>query len=594
MVAAAGLAMIAWTWRTWPDPLVDYGREIYVAWQIAQGQTLYVDLAHFNGPLAPYVNGLVVRVFGPGILVLAAANAVVAAACVAMLHALLVRTADRLAAALAGLTFVTVFATLRLIKVGNNNWLCPYSHDLPHGVALGVASLWCLGRYQRTRSTSWTAAIGMAVGLAALTKTEVVFATVPAVALGLGLTLWRERPDGRRLARLAAAFTAGAAVPLTVTFVVFARHMPVVEVLRWPLGFWHAAARPDVLAMPMYREGLGIDAPLRNLGRLLAALGRMTLALAPGLAGAVVLRGSGPAARVALASATGLAVWWLTPTGRWLEAARPLPLLLVLIVAGALVAWRRAGGDGARRDRLALVASLATFGLVLLAKMVLYARVQHYGFALAMPATLVLVAALVSWAPALVERVGGDGRALRAVSVALVLAAVAGVLANAQPRLARQTERLGTGLDAFYGDDRVVPLRALLEEIEQRTAPTASLVALPEGIMLNYLARRQSSVRYVQYSPLSPMLWGEEHMLTEFERSPPDFVALVHRDNVHEGARVFGRDYAPRLRAWVDARYRPIWRIGAPPLEDGRVGMALLERIPPDRRASLTPASDGP
>ena len=48
--STTGLVMLAWTWRTWPDPLVDYGREAYLAWQVAKGKTLYVDVAHFNGP----------------------------------------------------------------------------------------------------------------------------------------------------------------------------------------------------------------------------------------------------------------------------------------------------------------------------------------------------------------------------------------------------------------------------------------------------------------------------------------------------------------------------------------------------------------
>jgi hypothetical protein len=577
-VAIAGLAMIAWTWRTWPDPLVDYGRELYVAWQIAKGRTLYVDLAHFNGPLAPYVNGLVVRLFGPGILVLAAANAVVAGACIAMLYALLARTAGRLAAALGGLTFVGVFATIRLIKVGNNNWLCPYSHDLPHGVTLGIASLWCLHRYQRTRSIAWMAAAGGALGLVALTKTEALLAAGAGTGIGLGLTLAGERPPARRMLRLVAAFAVAAIVPSIVAFAFFVRHMPVAEALRWPLGFWHAAADPEIVAMPMYVQGLGLDDPIASLRRMAAALGAFALALAPGLVGAFALRGAGAPPALVLGLAVGLAAWWLVPTGRWLDAARPLPVLTALVGAAAVGAWRRSRGDESRRDRAALVAALAAFALVLLTKMALNARVQHYGFALAMPATLVTVAALVGWAPALVARAGGDGRALRAVAVALVLAHIGGVLANAAPRLARQTERLGDGADALHGDDRAVPLRAALDEIRRRVGPSASLVALPEGIVLNYLARRDSPVRYVQYSPLSFILWGEDRIVADFERAPPDFVALVHRDNTHEGARWFGRDYGRRLRGWVDANYEPVWSTGAVPVEQPGGGIVLLER----------------
>jgi hypothetical protein len=154
--------MLASTWRTWPDPLVDYGREAYLAWQVAGGKTLYVDVAHFNGPLSVYVNALFLRIFGPSILALALTNAALAAGCIAMIYSLLVRVADRLAATFAGITFVTLFACARFVRLGNYNWLCPYSYELPHGVMVGIAALWCLDRYHRTRRLGWLAAMGAA------------------------------------------------------------------------------------------------------------------------------------------------------------------------------------------------------------------------------------------------------------------------------------------------------------------------------------------------------------------------------------------------------------------------------------------------
>jgi len=56
-VALAGLAalaagMAAFSWRTWPDPLIDFGREAYVAWQLSQGFVLHRDVVTVSGPLA--------------------------------------------------------------------------------------------------------------------------------------------------------------------------------------------------------------------------------------------------------------------------------------------------------------------------------------------------------------------------------------------------------------------------------------------------------------------------------------------------------------------------------------------------------------
>src|SRR5262249_4362005 len=51
MIVAASCAMAYWTWGTWPDVVVDFGRELYIPWQVASGKVLYKDIAIFHGPL---------------------------------------------------------------------------------------------------------------------------------------------------------------------------------------------------------------------------------------------------------------------------------------------------------------------------------------------------------------------------------------------------------------------------------------------------------------------------------------------------------------------------------------------------------------
>ena len=578
-ILVTAIAMLAWTWRTWPDPLVDFGREAYHAWQVTRGKTLYVDLAHFSGPLSVYANALFFRMFGPGILTLALTNAVLTAGCIAMLYCILVRVAGRLAATLGGLAFVTIFAFGRFVRLGNCNWLCPYSYELTHGLMLSVAGLWFLDRYQRTRRLGWLTAMGAALGLVALTKTEALFAAAIALPVGLALTVVLERPTTTRFVRIAASFAAGALLPLLVTFAFFASRMPVSEVLRWPLGYWRAASRPEFAALPMYREGFGTNDLAGNLHRLAQATGWYAIVLAAGVAAAFVLRGVRRGAELAVLGIVSMVVAaQFVPIEGWLNAGRPLPLFLLLITIGSIVAYLRSRNDPDAAPRYALQTSLALFALALLPKMVLNARVFHYGFALAMPATLVLIAALVSWGPALLTRAGLQGRALLAVAAGVLVAGLVAHLVFMQRVLARQTRVLGEGADLLYGDNRAAPLADLLAEIRRRVGPTQTLAAVPEGALLNYLARLDSSVPYVQFSPVCMLLWGEREIERDFEAKPPDFLALVHRDNRHEGARFFGRDYAQSIMGWIESNYHPVWRTGAPPLRDDRFGLVLLER----------------
>jgi hypothetical protein len=78
--------LLAWTWGTWPDVLVDFGRELYVPWQLAQGKRVYTDIAYFNGPLSLYFNTLVFHVFGIGLSTLVWVNVALVAAILALLH----------------------------------------------------------------------------------------------------------------------------------------------------------------------------------------------------------------------------------------------------------------------------------------------------------------------------------------------------------------------------------------------------------------------------------------------------------------------------------------------------------------------------
>ena len=53
-----------WSWRRWPDLLVDFGRELYSPWQLAGGKLLYRDVASLFGPFSQYFNAVGFRLFG--------------------------------------------------------------------------------------------------------------------------------------------------------------------------------------------------------------------------------------------------------------------------------------------------------------------------------------------------------------------------------------------------------------------------------------------------------------------------------------------------------------------------------------------------
>ena len=580
-IAAAGLAMLAWTWRGWPDPIVDYGREVHAAWRIASGKTLYVDLVHFCGPLSVYLNALFFRLFGTSVLTIALCNAALTAMFVVVLYGLLVRIGSRFAATIACVVFVITFAFGQFTRIADYNWLCPYSYELVHGTMCAIAALWCLGRYQRTRAVGWIAGAGFALGLVVLTKAEPLFAAVPAVMVGLVLTLVAERPDARRTVTILAAFVGAAAIAPGITFVWFARAMPVDEVLRWPLGHWRSVTQPEFASSPFYRSGMGTDAVGSNTTKLATALFWWIVLVGLAVGGAATTRRVRlPAVAVpAVFVAFAVPVWVFVSELAWYDSLRPLPLLVAGIAAASFASFVRHRDDVDRAFVLALRTSLAVFGLALLAKIVLNVRFFQYGFVLAMPATVLLVVGIVEWLPAALDRRGMHGGIVRAAALGVLVAALASQLGIMHVLFAAKTHVVGEGADAFYTDERGLIMRDVVRDVRARTSPNDTLLGVPEGVMVNFLTRRASPLPFYSFDGTSRLLWGSKSMRELLLERSADYVLLLDRGNRARGNPIVGRDYLKTWYASMQRNYEPVAHFGATPFQGPRAGAVLLRRV---------------
>ena len=549
LVAVALVATLAWTRDTWADPIIDFGNELYLAWRLAAGAVLYRDVAALHGPLSPYWNALWFRALGTSLRTLELANLAVLAALLALVFRALRRQAGETAATLGGLTVVLVFACGQLLPIANYNWLCPYSHEMTHGIVLSLLALAVIGAGERL-SASRAALAGVVLGLVFLTKGEVFLAALAGFAVALALD--RRATDRRRIL---AAVSLGFAVPPLAAFLLLRLAMPAHEALVGTFGtLAHFNAR-ETVGQAFYRQITGLDDPMASLRRgALWTLGGVAY-LAPGV---LLSRLAKPAAAV-LAAAFGIGValfaWQRID---WSGVAAPLPLLIGGTLVATGLAWRRGGASNpARVERLGLL----VFALALLAKLGLRSRLWHYGFGLALPATACAVALAWSWVPRRLEARGGQAVAWRTLVLVAWVACVGAHLRVTAQYLDRKTVRVGSGADAFLADARGSVVAQAVEALG-REPETATLVAIPEGAMLNYLARRPSSVPYQSYIPHALAVWGEERIVGALAARPPSVVVLVGRSMREFGAGELGRDYGVDLMRWVDERYAPIAVLG--------------------------------
>jgi hypothetical protein len=238
LLAGLFALLAAWSWGKWPDPLVDFGSELYVPWQLASGKRLYRDIAYRQGPLPHHVNALWFALFGVSLRTLVVCNLAILAGICALAWRILERGCGALAATAACAVLLAVFGFSQYVGIGNYNFATPYQHHQTHGLLLGLLGILALSRGAcRGSATGWAAA-GTCLGFAFLTKLELFLPL--AGASGAALALCALGAPGRppRAARGAAILAAAALLPPLAAVALLARAMPPGDALDGALGNW--------------------------------------------------------------------------------------------------------------------------------------------------------------------------------------------------------------------------------------------------------------------------------------------------------------------------------------------------------------------
>jgi hypothetical protein len=441
----------------------------------------------------------------------------------------------------------------------------------------------------RRESHGWCALAGLCFGCVLLTKAELAAPAAATAALGLTLIAVCGESGVLRKSGLAATWAFAALLPAAAFFGFFRAQMPADLALAGVLGNWSTLGG-DVLRDSFYRRGAGFDDVPGNLRRAGASFGGLALGVVAASLGDRAFRVR--RRRALLAAAAGCALLALLVARpalvSWNDLPRALPLTSLLACAAAVVICLRARREREVLLRFAPLALWSVYAVALLGKMILNARLSQYGFALAMPATLLLVACLIGWFPELLRRRGGGGDLFRALALAATAAAAVFFLRESNRHYEIKDFTVGSGPDTIVAENPRIQARgrivaATLDRLRGIMPPGATLLALPEGVGLNYWLRRENSSRYNLFLPAEfEALGGEAAMLADLRAHPPDFIVLVHRDHAEFGVGPFGTD--PRngraIMNWVGEHYRRVERIGEEPFQGRGFGTVILRYRP--------------
>jgi len=584
LLAVTGYFLVI-SWRTWNHPLIDFGRELYIPWRLSEGDVLYRDVDDVYGPLSQYFNAGLFRLFGPGYMVLVTANLVVFAAILALAYVLFRRAWGVTGAVVACLVFVSVFAFSQFLVCANFNYAMPYAHEATHGVLVCLALVVALGRWLERPTASRSFLAGLLLGLTLVLKPE--FIVAGGAAATMAFLLRRRKPGGIPI-RGAVLFALGAVLPTAAFALCFSRHFPLVEAVVAAGRAWSSVIlHPDILGKKYQLMFLGLDDPWNNLlAHVLKTL--LVVATLGALGGmiALALKRTGMMARWSLLALTVGSALVVGLKAEWGDVGRCLLglnlLYLGLIFSGRLRRPNRSQPvDAGVIDWRILTGVLAT---ALMGRMILSGRILQFGFFQAALAAMVVVAVVVAESAEWLPVARGRRRSVVFVAAALLVPGIVWCVAFSQRYLRAQDYPVGEGRDRFYSFppnlDATGYLVNQVVEILRGFPRDATLLALPEGPMINYLARLRSPLPQFQFYSWTMEGGRELAVVKALDAHPPDVVVIISRDLNEFGLARYGeRDGGGRqIMEWLGQHYQVTHHIGDDPLNSNQRGAYVLQR----------------
>ncbi|MGE4537252.1 MAG: hypothetical protein AB7D37_09240 [Desulfovibrio sp.] len=575
---ALAAIFIARHWGNFGDIQIDFGRELYLPWQLAQGRVLYRDVASFNGPLSPYCNALVFFLFSPTRTTLLATNIAVLAATLLFLW----KTVRALAGAWAALAALTYFLATTgcnmVTSLANYSSVAPYSHEITHATLLLYAGIWVLLRFARAPSKGLGATLGLLVGGCLLTKPECALAGL--ISLGGGLTAALATSDlpRRQKAGLAAFAIVGAALPMALAVAALSLAMPAGEALANVTRMWRMLAMPEITHLPFFKVVTGLGDIRGNLAQagwslalqavLIGYLASLALARAafdrlPGLLAAVL--------PVFLLALTYCLLPFPVKTRAILLLPRCWPLLLPL---GALaLAIRLPRLPAALRPAGVAGLGLCLAAGVLASKIVLRAVPYHYGALLLGPAGTLWCL----WLTGVFPRVFTDAACRRACAACAVAACILlpwPVVVRGVARLAAPTSTVSSARGTLTTDLRGPAIAQALALLRQEARPGDTLAVLPEGAMLNFLSGLPNPTPYIALIPGEWYSFGPHRIEEAYRTHPPTWVIFLDRSMDEYGFPTLCTGYGAALCRFFADRYTEAARFG--PLPDREPDAAVV------------------
>ena len=551
-------------WGRWGSITVDFGRELYIPWQITQGKALYRDVAHINGPLSPYCNALLFSVFGVSLNTIEIANLGISVLAAALIWRIVSFLTNHCVASVTVIVFFLLSVFSHDYDKGIFSFIAPYSHEITHGMLLGLLCLVLVARYAGRPSRTNAFLLGGVAGLGLLTKPEIALAVVASTGAGFVLVTLRPGQRAKESFRRAALLVLGLALPFGLALFWLSLSQPMADAFAGMTRMWRMTLNPAITDNYFYQNVLGI----RVLSQSIHNLGRAFLFDSFALLYILVMAQAGrflPRRRGLLASifiiVTSLYCIQAAPSSYQISTSlcwtASLPLLIALFNVFLLIKILTSHTI-LENGKFILLCSLSVFASFTSLKIFLNARPIHYGNFLLIPLLMLSCMAILSFLPNLFKKKPAVRNCAFCCGLIVLYFVIAPRAKMSEMQLSFKNKPITQTGEAIYLDARSAVVQKLLDKLGKTAKSDQTLALLPEGSMINFLLHLPNSTPYINLMPPEWNTFGGDNIIASYKTHQPDFICLIKTAIDSYGIPSFEEDYGALLIEFVKSNYTEI------------------------------------
>lgn len=574
------LLMLSLSWRKWNDEIIDSGDKLYLAWQLKEGKVLYKDIYYVMvGPFSPYFNSWIFKIFGTSYINIVFCDILLTLFLIILIFRIFRKITDFNTALIVSIIFITVFACSQYVGIGNYNYIWPYAHSILHALLLSHIIILLLDSYYYKRKKITLSLIGFFAGILFLTKAEIFFSIFLTISIMLS-RLRKTHLCRKEIFILLITFL----IPILIFILYFHQFTDWKSALKYSIFQYLMILKAKSVKWPFYLDISGLDNPLRNFCLAIKGLFVFLIILASYLLINFISTKLNfkKIIKYVYLLLIPLSVFWVVNERNIIfkdiisesQIERAIPFLLLFFFLSYLISKKH---NNEKIKIPPLLFSFFLFSFTLLFKIILNTRISHYGIFLAMPATLLISAILLYFIPKLFKE---NGELLRLHSLLIISFFIASHFQLTKIIYSAKILSIGKRGDKFYTylSPQSLCLKKAVEILKKYAVD--DFVVFPEGIMLNYLARKECKYPYLKYIPLELYCYNyiyDDPPLNRFKKYPPSYVIIISRPPDIGYVR-FGFDYGKELKKWIEQNYNPYIIIGNDPLHTKSYGILIMKK----------------